>query len=152
MREAERRVVVDRVCGVVPGLVRVAEVGEVGGIGVAVQEDDVVGVDSPDGLDAPVVPIDKTGLVWVGRLVHDVVPRDPEGEKSAQNDIVKNVRCEPWVALIVLRQLLPQPYSAVLEVLVHPEVGNVNASVGVPALVLHLLVRTIGNTRTKTLA
>lgn len=56
------------------------------------------------------------GLTWVARLVEGVIPRDAR------------------TAFVVLRQLLPQPHNAVLEVLVVPEIGRVRVIVRVPRL------------------
>lgn len=77
-----------------------AEVTEVGTEGVAVKEENVVGVDGADGRLNALVEGQKTSVLLVGRLVQWVVASDP------------------GVVLVVLGELLPNLDSAVLEVLV----------------------------------
>lgn len=88
---------------VVPFLVGVAKVREIRCEGVPVEEDDVVGVNGPNGWEDSVVKIDDPSLVWVSGLIECVVPSNP------------------FVSLVVLCELLPQPNSAVLEILVIPD-------------------------------
>ena len=108
----------NRVRRVLPILVRLAEMRKVGRKRVAVEEKSVVGVDTADRSVDTVVERDQARLVRVRRLVERVVARDPR------------------VVLVMLRELFPEPYDAVLEVLVVPEVGDVRARVRVPVCVL----------------
>ena len=116
--EPEHRVVVDRVRDVLPALMRVPEVREVGRERVPVEEERVVWVGRTDRGVYAVVERDNARVVWVGGLVERVIARDPR------------------VAHIVLRELLPEPDDAVLEVLMLPELGDVGAGVRVPVGVL----------------
>ena len=99
-------------------LVRLAEDREVRRVRVAVDEDDVVGVDLADGRHEPVVerPDDRAGRV--ARLVEQVVAGHPLMTAEA------------------LGQRAPQVHDPVLEVRVAPELGHVRGVVGVPVLVL----------------
>jgi hypothetical protein len=127
---------VNRISGVLPVLVGVTEVGEVGGEGVGIEEDDVVWVFSADDLVHFVVEFDEAGVFRISGLVQRVVAGDP------------------LVAFVVLGKLGPEPEDTVLEVLVVPDcanvrvcrlqprecvgltVGNVASVVGVPISVL----------------
>ena len=113
--EPGRHVVVQRPHRV---LERHLEHAEVGRVRVAVEEEDVVGVDRADGRDEAGVegPDDLAGLV--GGLVQQVVARDP------------------GVVLVVRGHGLPEVDDAVLEVPVLPEGRDVRRVVGVPVLVL----------------
>lgn len=84
---------------------RYIKVGKVRGKGVAVEEENVVGVDGTDGGVETVVPGLETRVRWVAGFVERVVPGDP------------------WVALVVGGELFPEPDGTVLEVLVVPEFG-----------------------------
>ena len=116
--EPEHRVVVDRVRDVLPPLVRVPEVREVTRERVPVEEERVVRVHRADRPVDAVVERDDARVVRVRGLVERVVARDPR------------------VPDVVLRELLPEPDDAVLEVLVLPELGDVRARVRVPVGVL----------------
>ena len=113
--EAGSHVVVQGVDGVLERLVEDVELGRVG---VAVEEEDVVGVHRADGRDEPPVegPDDAAGLVR--GLVQQVVAR------------------HPGVAPVVVGDGLPQVHDPVLEVPVLPEGGDVGGVVGVPVMVL----------------
>jgi hypothetical protein len=88
------------------------------GEGVAVEPEDVLGVDGADrGLDA-VVEGGQAPVLRVARLVDRVVAGDP------------------GVGLVVCSELLPEPDGAVLVVFVLPEGGVVGAAVAVPVGVL----------------
>ncbi len=112
---AGARVVVAGIDGVLVGL---GEHREVRRVRVAVDEDDVVGVDLADGGHEPVVerPDDRTA--GVRGLVEQVVAADPR------------------LVAIARGERLPQVHHAVLEVRVLPEGGDVRRVVGMPVLVL----------------
>lgn len=86
--------------------------------GVPIEIDCMVRVDCPNSLVYLMIEVDQPRMRRVGRFVHRVVGRDPR------------------IADVVLRELLPEPDRPVLEVLVHPEVGDVCAGVGVPIGIL----------------
>lgn len=96
------------------------EMAKVGTESVAVQEQDVVWVDRPNGLFNPHVKVDQTSMFLVGGFVQGVVTGDPS------------------VVLVVRSEVFPDLDGSVLEVLVDPEVGLVVSSVGVPVNVLAL--------------
>lgn len=116
--EAEEGVVVDRVGRVVPLLVDVAKVAKVGGEGVAVEEDGVVGVDGADGFVDAVVKGEDAGVLGIGGLVDGVVA------------------CDPFVGFEVLGEAFPEPYGAVLEIFVVPEVRDMSSVVRMPVGIL----------------
>jgi hypothetical protein len=101
--------------GVLPGF---GEHVELGGVGVAVDEERVVGVDGPDRGGQALVERAHHGAGLVRRLVHQVVARHPD------------------VVLVTVGDRLPQMDDAVLEVPVLPEQRAVRGVVGVPVLVL----------------
>ena len=113
--EAGIHIVVQRIDGVLEGLVEDVELRRVG---VAVEEDGVVRVHRPDRRDEPPVerPDDAAGLIC--GLVQQVVPR------------------HPGVAPVVVSDGLPQVHDPVLEMPVLPERGDVGGIVRVPMLVL----------------
>lgn len=116
--EAEEGVIVDRVGRVVPLLVEVTKVAEVGGEGVAVEEDSVAWVDGADGFVDAVVEGDDAGVFGVGGLVDGIVA------------------CDPLVGFVVLGEAFPEPYDAVLEIFVVPEVRNMSSMVRMPVGIL----------------
>lgn len=67
----------DRVCSVIPILVGISELGEVGGEGVTVEEDDMIGILSTNDLVHLVIKLDDAGVLRVSGLVQGVVPGDP---------------------------------------------------------------------------
>ena len=99
-------------------LERLAEEVELGRVRVAVEEQDVIGVDRPDRRREPRVERADDGARLVGRLVHEVVAR------------------HPGVALVAVGDRLPQVHDPVLEVTVLPEERPVRRVVRVPVLVL----------------
>jgi hypothetical protein len=113
--EAGGHVVVQRIDGV---LQRLAEEVELRGVGVAVEEEDVVGVDLADGAGQPLVERADDRARLVGRLVHEVVSRHPR------------------LVAIPRRDRLPHVDDAVLEVRVLPEQRAVGRVVRVPVVVL----------------
>lgn len=117
-REPKQRIVMDRISHILPALIRVPKVAEVRREGVPIEIDRMVRVDRPNSLVDPMVEVDQAGMRRVGGFVHRIISRDPR------------------VADVVFRELLPEPDRSVLEVLVHPEVGDVRAGVRVPVGVL----------------
>lgn len=82
---------------------RALEVTEIGTESVAVQEQDVVRVDSSNSLFDPNVKVNQTSVFLVRRLVQRVVTGDP------------------GVVLVVRGKVFPDFNGSVLEVLVYPD-------------------------------
>ena len=70
------------------------------------------------------------------RLVDAVVERDDARVVRVRGLVERVVARDPRVSDVVLRELLPEPDDAVLEVLVLPELGDVRACVRMPVGVL----------------
>lgn len=102
-REAEDGVVVDGISSVIPVLVGITELREVRREGVAVKEDDVIGILCTNGSMDFVVEFDEAVVLLIGRLVEGIVASDP------------------LVALVVLGEFCPQPEDTFLEVPVVPD-------------------------------
>ncbi len=97
---------------------RVAELVELGRVPIAVQEEDVVGIDRADRrLEPPVERADRRPL-GIRRLVDRVVAGDP------------------GIAAIVVGDVLPEVDHAVLELPLRPEVRPLRGVVAVPVLIL----------------
>lgn len=116
--ETEEGVIVDGVTGVIPVLVRITEVREVGCKGVAIKEDDVIGILGTDGSVNFIVELHNASVFGVGGFVEGVVAGDP------------------LVALVVLGELSPEPKDALLVVSVVPEIGDVATMIRMPVSVL----------------
>lgn len=116
--ETVERVVVDRVRNVVPARVGVTEMREVGCKCVAVEEYSVLRVVRTDCTIYAVVPRDNGRMRRVCWLVQRVVARNP------------------CVVPVVLRELLPEKDSAILEILVPPKVCDMCPCIRVPVRVL----------------
>jgi hypothetical protein len=101
--ETKEGIIVDGISSIVPVFMSVAKVRKVGGKGVAVEEDDMVRILFSDDLVDLVVELDDPSVFGVGWFVQRVVSRNP------------------FVALVVLRKLRPQPETTVLEVLEVPD-------------------------------
>lgn len=108
----------DRICRVAPLLVIIAEVREVRCEGVTVEEDCMVRVNFPDGVEHTIVELNNSSLGCISRFVERIVSGNP------------------GVAFVVLSELLPEPDSPVLEVLMQPECSNVAACISMPVGIL----------------
>ena len=98
---------------------RLAEHVEVHGVAIALQEDQVVGVDGPDGVHQPAVDRHDALLARIVRLVDRVVARHPR------------------IVPVASRDRFPDADRAILEMLVLPEERLVRRVVGVP---IHVLI------------
>jgi hypothetical protein len=83
--------------------VGVAKVREIGRECVAIEENDVIGVDSANGLVDAVIEGNNACVVRVGGLVEWIVSRDP------------------FVALVMCRELFPKPDYAILVIFMIPD-------------------------------
>ena len=114
--EALHGVIVARVDGVRERGLR--KLSEVHGVGVAVDEEDMVRVDGADGFLGARVPPYEACVLWVGGLVEQVIA------------------CDCGVAGVVGGDGDPEGDGLVLEDAMLPEKGLRSAGVGVPVLVL----------------
>lgn len=100
--ETKHGVIVDGVSGVIPFLVGIPKVRKIRCKGVAIKEDDMVGILRTDGGMYFVIESDKAGVFGIGGLVQGIVA------------------CDPFVAFIMLGEFRPQPENPFLEVTVVP--------------------------------
>lgn len=99
----------------------VGEVAEVRCECIAIEVDDVFRVDGVNGLDATIVPIQKTSVSRIGWFVKDVVSGNP------------------GVAFVVFGEFFPEPDCPILEILVNPEGCNVRWVIRVPILGTYMM-------------
>ena len=80
----------------------------------------MIRVDSSYGFDDAIVESDEPGVTRIGRLVHWVISRNPS------------------IVLVMPRELFPEPNGPVLEILVPPEVCEMDTRIAMPATILRV--------------
>ena len=133
-RETHRRIVVHGVYGVWQDFL---EPGKVHGVGVSIQEQDMIRVDFAHGLLYSGVELLQPHMLRVGRLVHGIIARNLQCLVShLETRATERHGSYPSVALVVLGKLNPEIDHPVLQILEVPEHSFVDAGIAVPSLIL----------------